>query len=277
MKIKPVISMLLDKHMTKHKQSLYNKILSKAGACLAKYLTQPVRHYSYFSLENKEILESYLQPGDVLLVEGNERISTPIKYLTQSTWSHTAMYVGDYTDPKTGKTYQHQLVEADIVHGVIAVPVNKYSALNTRICQPVGLSKKDRQAVSSYMIKSIGMKYDLRNVIDLMRYLFPTPPVPSYFRRELLVFGSGDPTKAICSSLIAEAFQSIQYPILPSILESADHSKKVLQIRHHSLFVPRDFDISPYFNILKPELNKHFNHKNLQWSGVSDIDETPSQ
>lgn len=262
--------------MTKHKQFFYNKILTKIGASLAKYLIQPVRHYSYFSLENKEVLESHLQPGDVLLVEGNERISTPIKYLTQSTWSHTAMYVGDYTDPKTGKTFRHQLVEADIVLGVIAVPVDKYSALNTRICQPVGLSKKDRQALSSYMIKSIGMKYDHRNIIDLLRYLIPTPPVPSYFRRKLLVFGSGDPTKAICSTLIAEAFQSIQYPILPKIVESVDHSEKLLQVRHHSLFVPRDFDISPYFNILKPELNKHFNHKNLQWSDGYDNAETPA-
>jgi len=31
----------------------------------------------------------------VILVEGNERISECIKYLTQSSWSHSALYVGD--------------------------------------------------------------------------------------------------------------------------------------------------------------------------------------
>ena len=35
-----------------------------------------------------------LRPGDVLLVEGSSRISTAIKYLTQSTWSHAALFVG---------------------------------------------------------------------------------------------------------------------------------------------------------------------------------------
>ena len=40
-----------------------------------------------------------LKPGDVLLVEGNNHISGVIKYLTQSTWSHAALYVGP---PATG-------------------------------------------------------------------------------------------------------------------------------------------------------------------------------
>ena len=33
-------------------------------------------------------LMACLQPGDVLLVEGQTRVSVAIKYLTQSTWSH---------------------------------------------------------------------------------------------------------------------------------------------------------------------------------------------
>ena len=60
--------------------------------------------------------------------------------------------------------------------------------------------------------------YDLRNILDLLRYFFPTPPVPVRWRRRMIAFGSGDPTRAICSSLIAQAFQGIQYPILPKIL-----------------------------------------------------------
>ena len=35
-----------------------------------------------------------MEPGDILLVEGNQRVSSAIKYLTQSTWSHAAFYLG---------------------------------------------------------------------------------------------------------------------------------------------------------------------------------------
>ena len=44
---------------------------------------------------------------------------------------------------------------------------------------------------------------DLKNVFDLARYLFPVPPVPSRLRRRLIALGSGDPTRAICSTVIA--------------------------------------------------------------------------
>jgi hypothetical protein len=34
----------------------------------------------------------------------------------------------------------------------------------------------------------------------------------------MLAIGSGDPTTAICSTLIAAAFGSVHYPILPQIV-----------------------------------------------------------
>ena len=49
-----------------------------------------------------------------------------------------------------------------------------------------------------------------------MRYLFPLP-VPQRWRRRLIALGSGDPSRLICSALIAEAFRTVQYPILPKI------------------------------------------------------------
>lgn len=36
-------------------------------------------------------------------------------------------------------------------------------------------------------------------------------------------------------------------------------------MRHHSLFVPRDFDVSPYFAIVKPSLAACFDHRSLVW------------
>jgi hypothetical protein len=122
------------------------------------------------------------------------------------------------------------------------------------------------------MVARLGLKYDLRNVFDLMRYFFPTPPVPVRWRRRMLAFGSGDPTRAICSSLIAQAFQSVRYPILPDVRavntqeDSEIARKEILHIRHHSLFAPRDFDLSPYFQIVKPHLAEDFDPHQLEWS-----------
>tara|TARA_B100000700_G_C14323908_1_gene525018 strand:- start:27 stop:500 length:474 start_codon:yes stop_codon:yes gene_type:complete len=139
----------------------------------------------------------------------------------------------------------------------------------------MGLSDQDRQTVIDYMINAQrrGMKYDLKNIIDLMRYLLPKPPVPKRFRRRMLALGSGDPTRTICSSLIAQAFQQVKYPILPNVRERSIYDSKqqqfvareYLHIRHHSLFAPRDFDLSPYFRIVKPSLETNFNYKELEW------------
>jgi hypothetical protein len=120
----------------------------------------------------------------------------------------------------------------------------------------------------------LGQKYDLKNIIDLARYLIQTPPVPSRWKRRMLALGSGDPTRAICSSLIAEAFQAVRYPILPEVvLEKSkdpackDFYAETLHIRHHSLFAPRDFDVSPYFLIIKPTIEQGFDPHQIDVAG----------
>jgi len=136
----------------------------------------------------------------------------------------------------------------------------------------VGLGSADTAALVAFVTVRIGHRYDLRNVIDLARYLMPTPPVPVRWRRRLLALGSGDPTRAICSTLIASAFQSVRYPVLPLIesLPSSDPQcagciEQILHVRHHSLYVPRDFDVSPYFEVVKPALACGFDHRLLHW------------
>lgn len=91
----------------------------------------------------------------------------------------------------------------------------------------------------------------------------------------MLSLGSGDPTRAICSTLIAQAFQSVRYPILPLIdsVPSKDPMclgcvDEILRVRHHSLFVPRDFDVSPYFDVIKPTLVAGFDHRSLAWRDI---------
>lgn len=251
-----------------------NKISGMVGRWLARFLEQPSRAYQPFSITDSETLERCLKPGDVLLVEGNQRISVAIKYLTQSTWSHAAMYVGNGQTGENEAGEPLSLIEADLSAGVIAVPLSKYAKFNTRICRPVQLTSEDQKAVVKFMKDSLGKAYDLKNVIDLGRYLFPTPPVPVRWRRRMLALGSGDPTRAICSTLIAQAFQGVRYPILPELERtevkadsgSAYTETEILHIRHHSLFTPRDFDISPYFRVVKPTLETGFDYKKLNWA-----------
>ena len=57
-------------------------------------------------------LRDTLRPGDVLLVEGKGRFSGSIKYLTQSTWSHSALYVGPIAGAATDGE-PHVLIEAN--------------------------------------------------------------------------------------------------------------------------------------------------------------------
>ena len=233
------------------------------GRHLARFLAKPKKGYHKFTLQDLDLLQDSMQPGDVLLVEGETRMSTAIQYLTQSTWSHVCFFAGTvYQEPTEAEP--RVLIEADLLEGVIAVPLSKYAEHNIRICRPVGMPEEDKQAIVEFMINHIGLTYDLKNIFDLMRYLLPTPPVPRRFRRKLIAFGSGEPTRAICSTLIAEAFQSVNYPILPR------YESEFLEKRHHTHFMPRDFDLSPYFSVVKPTLNGGFAHRDLLWKDADD-------
>lgn len=244
-----------------------SSILDRIGQTLGRWLERDRVEFEPRAALDPDTVVRNLRRGDVLLVEGRAKISTAIKYLTQSTWSHAALYVGDMLPGQE----PHMLVEATLQDGVHAVPLSKYDCANIRICRAVGLSEGERDAVARYMIARIGHSYDLRNIIDLARYLFPTPPVPIRLRRRMLALGSGDPTRAICSSLVAQAFQSVRYPILPGIRRSRAHGsdysrREIFHIRHHSLFVPRDFDLSPYFEIVKPSIRNGFDHAMIEWA-----------
>lgn len=245
------------------------------GQRLARFLARPRHVHSTAVPAELARLQACLRPGDVLLVEGNSRISTAIKYLTQSTWSHAALYVGPRPElAGTGAT--PCFVEADTVDGVRAVGLSQFAGLHVRVCRPASLSDDDAQRLVAHVIGRIGHRYDLRNIFDLARYLIPTPPVPLRWRRRLLMLGSGDPTRAICSTLIAQAFESVRYPILPIVEKRPSGDPlcpgcvdEILHVRHHSMFVPRDFDVSPYFGIIKPTLADDFDHRQLTWSEVA--------
>ena len=245
------------------------RVLDSVGQIISRYLEKPVSGYEPFTPSDPAALAASLRPGDVLLVEGNNHVSGVIKYLTQSTWSHAALYVGPLDGRASAEGEAHTLIEAELGIGVDSAPLSKYSRFHTRVCRPAGLVADDCEKVCAYAIERIGLEYDLKNIIDLMRYLMPLP-VPQRWRRRALALGSSDSTRIICSALIAQAFESVRYPILPKVtrMESRVARRELLEIRHHSLYTPRDFDISPYFSVVKPTIENGFDYKRLHWADL---------
>src|ERR1700731_1339863 len=85
--------------------------LDHIARAIARYLEKPVRGYEPFTPSDPAALRQSLEPGDVLLVEGNSHISGVIKYLTQPTWSHAALYVGPIRGANTRDGEPHVLIE----------------------------------------------------------------------------------------------------------------------------------------------------------------------
>jgi hypothetical protein len=251
------------------------RLLDWLGTIVARQLQKPTSGYEPYAAARPELVAMVIRPGDVLLVEGaRSKINSTIRYLTQSTWSHACLYVGLGANLGERDGQPLVLIEAELGQGVIASPLSKFHTYNTRICRPIGLTPEDRTKVVQYAAKRIGYEYDVKNIIDLMRYFLPEPPVPARWRRRMIALGSGQPTRAICSSLIAQAFESVGYPILPDISRVDPLSRReILHIRHHSLYTPRDFDISPFFAVVKPTIETGFDYKAMMWDNTPDAAE----
>jgi len=250
------------------------RIAQRISAAILHYLDQRTGYYEPFSSPHPELLRQILRPGDVLLIEGNTRLSAIIKYLTQSTWSHATLYVGPQLGADQPSGDPLVLIEANVERGVALAPLSKYTKFNTRICRPTGLGEEERRRVLNFALANLGKQYDSRHIVDLLRYLFPYPPVPVALRRRMLAIGSGDPTRAICSTLIAQAFYSVNYPILPALNGDHDESsyrtaayvkREIFHIKKSGLFTPRDFDVSPYFDVVKPFIEIKFDYHTLIW------------
>lgn len=252
------------------------------GNRLATFLTKDLPGYQRLDTISIEEIAAVLQTGDIVLVEGNTRISIAIKYLTQSSWSHACLFVGKPGDDCEAES----LIEADLKNGVHSVGLCKYRDANLRICRPKNLTNTDRASLVEFASSKVGHQYDMKNVFDLLRYLIQKPAVPNRYRRAMISLGSGDPTRAICSTLIAESFQSIAYPILPrrnipehgfgvdgSGLNGSGLNGEVPRFykRHFTHFTPRDFDLSPYFEVIKPTLLAGFDYKDLKWRDSDEV------
>jgi len=264
---------------------------------IVDYLLEPLPSYERRARNDLGALGAGLRKGDVILVEGDQRVSAVIRYLTQSCWSHAGLYVGDellqrggrgadWARDHFGDEAAHLLVEA-LPRGVSVAPIAKYVDYNLRICRPHKLREDHRSILMDGAVAAIGWRYDLRNVFDLARYLIPVSAIPPRWRLAALHFGSGEPTEVICSSLVARLFDKVRFPIQPTVTypEETDDERRgqiarrifgqpshdftgLFRMRHPTLVTPRDFDLSPYFDIVKlnPISRGDFDYSRILWA-----------
>jgi hypothetical protein len=207
-------------------------------------------------------LKYEIRPGDVLLIEGRSRISRVIRSISQSPWTHAALYIGrlidfeeDYLQESIrkhtdAKDNTRLIIEDLIDRGTVITPLSFYRHHHIRICRPIGISPSDLHRVLNYGIRALGQPYNVRQLLDLARFLLPWTILPRRWGSSLFRTSTGEPESGICSSLIAEAFSSVQFPILPFIKSDPHEQMEVFQ-RNPYLFTPKDFDYSPYFEIIK--------------------------
>lgn len=247
-----------------------------------------LKFYRFLSKEDKVIKRTYLydfeqmtqeiQPGDVLLVESHTRMGNIIRLISESTWTQAALYIGrleDITNPSLREVVQKQtqnftstqfIIESILGEGTQISGVDEYKNDHIRILRPSSLLPEDREKVIAAAINKIGKNYSLRHLFDLARFIFPWSFFPRRWRSSLFQHNALQPTEDICSSMIANVFQSVNYPILPVIKK--DKTGYTLIQRNPSLYTPSDFDLSPFFDVIKYPilpLKKGQTYRDLPW------------
>ncbi|HLB43037.1 MAG TPA: YiiX/YebB-like N1pC/P60 family cysteine hydrolase [Gammaproteobacteria bacterium] len=207
-------------------------------------------------------LKYEIRPGDVLLIEGRSRVSSVIRTITQSSWTHAALYIGrqvDFEDEEiletvrkysSAKENTRLILEGLLGEGTIIAPLTAYRHHHMRICRPIGITPEDIQLVIKYTVKALGKPYNIRQLLDLARFLLPWTILPRRWGSSLFCTSSGEPESGICTSIIAEAFSSVRFPIRPFAKADREEGLELFP-RNPQLFVPKDFDFSPYFEIIK--------------------------
>ncbi len=201
--------------------------------------------------------------GDVLLVEGRTRVARAVRAITQSVWTHSALVIGSLDrvrDPALRAVVRSQLrddelgapliVESELGRGTIVSSLLRYRDHHLRLCRPQGLSHTDARRVTTYALLHLGAGYNVRQILDLARFLVPWwAVVPRRWHSSLFEHNTQDPTRQICSTLIARAFNRVRFPVVPLVVESGGRIRMVQ--RNPRLVTPRDFDHSPYFSVIK--------------------------
>lgn len=203
-----------------------------------------------------------IKPCDVLLIEGRSVVSNTIKQITQSAWTHSCIYIGRIHDIEDenlqkivqkhyqGPPHKQLIIESLLGKGLICSPIDIYKGYHIRISRPRNLTRKDAQKVLSYIFHKLGAEYNIRQLYDMWRFFVPWSIFPRRWRSSLFENPNSPSARTVCSTVIAEAFQSVHFPILPLVKRKGEHGIELYQL-NPKMLTPKDFDYSPYFDIIK--------------------------
>ena len=205
---------------------------------LLRYLTTPIPRTGAAAAESIESLAGVLRRGDVLLSEGNTRVSRLIKRVTGSPWSHVSMYVGPLDDGHDPRC----IVEADIAAGVRSIRLSELDALNVRVLRPASLDSTRRSRLAEWVTSRIGSEYDHAHALQLGRRLLRLP-----LRRKAgpASTATTTATRFICCSLLVQAFASVGLAIAP--LRPCSDAKACAD---PASITPADFEQAPVFEVI---------------------------
>jgi cell wall-associated NlpC family hydrolase len=213
---------------------------------LVNYLVAPV---SVAPVQQpRSDLQSLLQAGDVILVAGKTRFASLVCRLTQSTWSHVAIYVGPghHADPA------HCIVEADVEAGVRMITLDHLADHDIQVVRASRLPETSRQELIDYLLARVGRPYDLNHVIALARLMLLAPSTLGRWLAPRMM-RPADPTRAVCSTLVAHALFTAGVSLGASPVVAARLRHVVRKVQADDLkaaldyLVPGDFERLPEF------------------------------
>lgn len=254
------------------------KAKNTLGSFLARWLNKEFGK-PRFPLCDFEKIRHEVKQCDVLLIEGTTRISKQIQTLTGSPWSHAALYIGRLHDIEdhtireiiskhfNGDRQTQLILESNLGEGTTLSAIDRYKGDHIRICRPKGLQHSDAQEIISFCAKALGKPYDIRHIFDLLRLLLPWRILPRRWGSSIFKIKKNTSSE-ICSALIAKAFESVSFPILP-VVQLKEGEKVTMHQRNPNLFTPKDFDYSPYFQIIKYPMfsvDHHPSYRKLPWT-----------
>jgi hypothetical protein len=220
---------------------LWRLLRERLWDAFLRYLTAPIPPSVPATGESVESLATRLRRGDVLLSEGNTRVSRLIKRLTGSRWSHVSIYVGpldEGSDPRC-------VVEADMAVGVRSIRLSELGAVSVRVLRPASLDSTKRNRLVEWVTSRIGDEYDHAHALLLGRRLLRLAPRTRPAASASTATGTA--RRFICCSLLVHAFASIGLAIVPGRAcpdaeECADPSS----------ITPGDFEKAAMFEVVGP-------------------------
>ena len=213
-------------------------------------------------LSDFDRIRAEIKPCDVVLVEGSSKADKTIQTVTQSPWSHAALYVGrplDIVDGDLKTIIGHffngspdtpLLIEARLGEGIVVTPLDEYEQDHLRICRPKSLGEKEANQVIRFGVNRLGAHKGGGFMFDLMRFFFPWSLLPVAWRGNLFRRWAGRHTKNVTAAFVAECFGFIQFPVYPLVKITGDQGVQLLR-RHPVLCMPYEIDQSPNFEIIK--------------------------